>query len=153
VRGHFYEDKMAYLNPTIDDFKTYFFRDFPYGTDPAISILDQDIANSYQEVNVNVNPDLFANQENYSLGYLLLSAHFLVLNIRSSSQGISGQFSWNQNSKSVGSVSESFSIPQRILDNPEFAMLSKTNYGARFLQIILPQLSGQIFNAFGSTRP
>ncbi len=143
---------MAFNNPTVQQFKDFFVRDFPYGTDPQTSILDQDIANAFQETQVNFNPALFENQNTYSLGYLLLSAHFLVLNIRSSSQGISGQYSWNQSSKSVGSVSEAFSIPQRILDNPEFAMLSKTNYGARFLAMILPQLSGQIFSVQGRTR-
>lgn len=142
---------MAYTNPTITDFKSYFVRDFPYGTDPNTSILDQDIANAFQETQVNMNQGLFADQSSYNLGYLLLAAHFLVLNIRSSSQGISGQFSWNQNSKAVGSVSEAFSIPQRILDNPVFAMLSKTNYGARYLMMIMPQLSGQIFIAPGTT--
>lgn len=144
---------MAFLNPTIDDFKNYFIRDFPYGTDMNTSILDQDIANAYQETLVNINQGLFADQASYNIGYLLLSAHFLVLNIQSSSQGIAGQFNWNQTSKSVGSVSEAFDIPQRIKDNPEFAWLSKTNYGARYLMLILPQLSGMMFNAFGSTRP
>ena len=140
-------------NPSVGDFKNYFVRDFPYGTDPSTSILDQDIANAYAEVNVNFNPALWSDQGSYNLGYLLLAAHYLVLNILSSSQGISGQFSWNQTAKSVGSVSETLQIPQRILDNPEFALLSKTNYGARFLALVLPQLSGQIFIAHGSTRP
>lgn len=142
-----------YDNPTIDDFKNFFVRDFPYGTDPLTSILDQDIANAYLETNFNFNTNFFDSQSNYTLGYLLLSAHYLVMNIRASSQGISGQFNWAQSGKSVGSVSESFSIPQRILDNPEFAWLTKTNYGARFLMLILPQLSGQIFSVMGSTRP
>lgn len=144
---------MSFVNPTITDFKTFFVRDFPYGVDPNTSILDQDIANAYQETNVNLNPALWADQNGYTLGYLLLSAHFLVMNIRASSQGISGQFNWNQTSKSVGSVSESFDIPQRIKDNPEFAWLTKTNYGARYLMLILPQLSGQMWTAYGSTRP
>lgn len=100
-----------------------------------------------------MNPGLFSTQANYTLGYLMLSAHFLVLNIRSSSQGISGQYSWLQTNKNVGSVSEGLQIPQRILDNPEFAMLSKTNYGARFLMMVLPQLTGQIFNVYGRTLP
>lgn len=144
---------MAYLNPTITDFKDYFVRDFPYGIDPATSILDQDIANAYRVVNVNMNPCFFANQDAYSIGYLYLAAHYLVISIQASSQGIAGQFNWNITSKSVGSVSQGSQIPQRILDNPEFALLSRTPYGARFLELILPQLSGQVFNAFGRTLP
>lgn len=147
-----------FIQPTVSDFKTQFFRDFPY-QDPALPpnldafIQDQDITNAFTATNVNFNQGLFADQPSYSLGYLLLSAHYLVLNIRQSSQGLSGQFNFTQASKGAGNVNEAFSIPQRILDNPEFAMLAKTNYGAQFLLLILPQLSGQIFNVYGSTRP
>lgn len=144
---------MAYLNPTIDDFKTYFFRDFPYGTDMATSVLDLDIGNAFQLTQVNLNPGLFADQQSYNIGYLLLSAHYLVMNLQASSQGIAGQYNWLQSSKSVGSVSESFAIPERVLADPYFAQLAKTSYGARFLQIIWPQLGGQVFNVLGTTRP
>lgn len=144
---------MAFNNPSVADFKAYFFRDFPYGTDPATSVLDQDITNAFGETNVNFSQDLWSDQGSFNIGYFLLSAHYLVMNLRSSSQGLSGQFGWMQTGKSVGSVSESFQIPQRILDNPEFAMLTKTQYGARFLLLILPQLSGQVFTVVGSTRP
>lgn len=144
---------MAFENPSVADFKTYFNRDFPYGTDIATSVTDEDIARAFQETNVNFNQDLWGDQGSYNVGYLLLSAHMLVMNLRSSSQGLSGQFGWLQSGKSVGSVSESFSIPQRILDNPEFAILSKTTYGARYLALLLPQLAGQVYTVCGSTRP
>ena len=111
-----------YLNPDIPTFQAYFYRDFPYGTDPQVSILDQDIAKAYGQVNFAINPYLFTNQENYTLGYLYLAAHWLVTDLRASSQGIAGQYNWLEASKGVGSVSSSFSIPQRILDNPRFAM-------------------------------
>lgn len=143
----------SYVNPSVADFKAYFTRDFPYGTDPATSVLDSDIAKGQQLANINFNPCFFADQGSYSVGYNLLSAHYMVLDLRASSQGINGQGNWLESSKSVGSVSQAFSIPQRILDNPEFAMLTKTNYGMLFLQLILPQLCGQVFIAYGSTRP
>lgn len=142
-----------FLNPTVQDFKDYFYRDFPYGTDMETSVLDQDIAKAFGQTNFNFNPGLFADQSAYDIGYLLLAAHYLVIDLRMSSQGLSGKYSWTTQSKSVGSVSESYAIPQRILDNPDMAMLAQTPYGAKFLQLILPQLAGQMFNAFGSTRP
>ncbi len=144
---------MAYDNPTVNTFKEYFFRDFPYGSDPETSVLDQDITKAFGQTNVNINQGLFSSQTDYSIGYLLLAAHFLVIDLRMSSQGISGAYSWITTSKSVGSVSTSFQIPQRILDNPEFAMLAQTNYGAKYLQLLLPRLSGQMFSVVGSTRP
>ncbi len=144
---------MAFTDPTVADFKVYFVRDFPYGTDISKNVLDQDIQSAINDVGFNFNSGLFATQSNYSTGFLLLAAHFLVINLRASSQGIAGQYSWLEGSKSVGSVSESFNIPQRILDNPEFAMLSKTFYGAKYLFLILPLLTGNIFITHGRTTP
>lgn len=144
---------MSFENPSVQNFKDFFTRDFPYGTDPNTSVLDSDITKAFTFTNVNFSQDLFGDQGSYNAGYLLLSAHFLVMNLRASSQGLNGQFNFLQQSKSVASVSESFGIPQRVLDNPEWAMLCKTNYGAQYLQMILPQLGGQVFTVCGSTRP
>lgn len=141
-----------YLNPTVDDFKAYFTRDFPFGTTTE-QVMDSDITKAISMAAVNFNPALFGTQANYTLCFLLLTAHFLIMNLRASSQGISGQYSWLENSKSVGSVSQGLSIPDRIMANPYFAMLTKTTYGAEFLFLILPQLTGQMFIAYGSTRP
>lgn len=144
---------MAYENPSVADFKVQFARDFPYGTDINTSVTDTDIANAYRFTNIQISQGLWDNQSAYSLGYLLLSAHFLVLNLRSASQGVNGQWAWLEQSKNVGSMSTSLAIPQRILDNPMFATLTKTNYGAEYLGLLWPQLSGQMFIAVGSTRP
>jgi hypothetical protein len=144
---------MAYVNPTVNDFKSFFVRDFPYGTDPKTSILDSDIAKAQTFTNVNFNPDLWQDQGSYNIGYNLLSAHYLVMNLRASSQGINGQFAFLEQSKSAGSVSQAFAIPQRVLDNPDWAMLAKTNYGMAYLQMVIPQLAGQIYVVAGSTRP
>jgi hypothetical protein len=144
---------MSFTNPSTSDFKAQFARDFPYSTDPNLGVLDSDISNAFVFVNINMNQALWPDQASYNLGYLLLTAHYLVLNLRASSQGLNGQFNWAQNSKAVGSVSEGFQIPERIQNNPELMMLTKTNYGAQFLQLVLPQLAGQIFPVAGSTRP
>lgn len=144
---------MSYVNPSVSDFQNYFVRDFPYGADPNTCVLNSDINKAFGQVNFNINPVLFSNQEQYSIGYLLLSAHYLVVDLRMSSQGINGQFGWLEQSKSVGNVNQSFAIPQRILDNPYFAMLTKTNYGAKYLELLLPQMTGQIFITYGDTRP
>lgn len=144
---------MSYTVPTITDFKEYFTRDFPYGTDPDTSILDSDISKAFGQTSFNMNPNLFASQEQYQVAFMLLAAHYLVVDIRMSSQGINGQFAFLEQSKSVGSVSQAFAIPQRILDDPYLAMLTKTNYGAKYLELVLPQLSGQMFAVYGRTLP
>lgn len=141
--------------PTVQDFKNQFFRDFPYGgtNGDLTTVQDQDITRAIENAGINFSEALFANQSTFSNGYLLLTAHFLVLNLRASSQGMNGKFPWLQSGKGVGSVNESFAIPQRILDNPEYAMLASTNYGAQFLFLVLPQLTGQIFATYGRTNP
>lgn len=144
---------MSYENPSVADFKEFFSRDFPYGSDPDTSVLDSDITKAFTMTNVNLNQDLFGDQGTYNIAYYLLSAHYLVTNLQASSQGINGQFNFSEAGKSVGNVSQQFSIPQRLLDNPYFSFLMKTNYGAQYLQLVLPQLSGQMFIARGSTRP
>lgn len=148
----------GYQNPSVADFKVYFFRDFPYQPENETVDLDKyiqdaDITKAFGQTQVNLNPALFADQANYALGYLWLSAHYLVVDLRASSQGLSGQFAFLETSKSVGSVSQGFTIPQRILDNPYWAMLMTTNYGAKYLQMIIPQLTGQVFNVYGHTLP
>lgn len=144
---------MAYNNPSVADFKNQFTRDFPYGTDADVSVLDQDIASSFLYSNASINQELWADQGTYTLAYLLLSAHFMVMNLRASSQGINGQYNWAQNSKSVGSVSESFSIPERISNNPALMAYTKTNYGAQYLNLLWPVLLGQVFAISGTTQP
>jgi hypothetical protein len=144
-----------YVNPTKSDFQNYFYRDFPFTANPSdlTKVQTKDITKAFCDADSMINPELFASQSSYTLGYLHLAAHFLVMNLRASSQGISGQFGWLETSKSVGSVSEGLQVPQRIMDNPMFAMLSKTNYGAKYLYMILPMLSGQIFIVSGETLP
>lgn len=141
--------------PTVQDFKNQFFRDFPYGgvNGDLTTVQDQDITRAIEDASVNFSQDLFANQTTFNNGYLLLTAHFLTMNLRASSQGMNGKLPWLQSGKGVGSVSESFAIPQRILDNPEYAMLAQTNYGAQFLFLVLPQLTGQVFAVYGRTNP
>jgi hypothetical protein len=87
------------------------------------------------------------------MGFLYLSAHYLVTDLKNSSQGVASQYDWLTTNKAAGSVSQGSSIPQRILDNPELAMLSKTGYGAKYLSLILPQLCGNIFTICGRTLP
>lgn len=139
---------MAFTNPTVAEFKTFFARSFPFGTDPNTSVLDSDVTTALASGAAMIY-SAFPTQAAYTYGFNLLSAHYLVLNLRAASQGMNGQYNFLQSSKGVESVSESFSIPQRILDNPYWAMLCKTHYGAQYLESILPLMSGQVFTVCG----
>lgn len=143
---------MSYINPDLTDFKAYFIRDFPFGINIEENVLDADITKAMNQAEVEINQGLFSSQNEYNIGFELLSAHHLVMNLRSSSQGLSGQFSWLQGSRSVGSVSESISIPDSILINPLYAYLSKTNYGAQYLMMVYSYLVGAVYMTPGGTQ-
>lgn len=144
---------MAFTAPTIQQFQAQFIRDFPYGTDPNTAVLDQDILNAFILVDNTINQGLWATQSIYQQMYGYLAAHFLVLNLRASSQGLSGKWSWLETGKSVGPASSSFQIPQRIIDNPDFAAYMSTYYGAMYLNMLWPQLVGNVFAVCGTTQP
>jgi hypothetical protein len=142
---------MAWVDPTISDFQGFFNRDFAYGNADLTTVQDADITKALIQQQGTINPRLFNSQALYTQGALLLAAHFLVMNLRASSQGIAGKFDWATNSKSVANVSANFSIPQRILDNPEFSIYASTTYGVQYLGMVIPLLTGQMFPVQGGT--
>jgi hypothetical protein len=144
---------MAYTIPTVADFKAYFTRDFPYGVTDA-TVKDTDIQRAIDEALCFMNQCLGDTQACFNTLFLNLTAHFMVTNLQASSSGVNSCGNIGiQSSRSVGSVSESLSIPQRILDNPEYAWLTTTAYGTKFLMMVLPQLSGQVYTVCGRTLP
>lgn len=138
--------------PDVAAFKDYFVRDFPYG-DKSETVRDQDIESGLVDAGVNFNAGLCANQTEFTLFYLLLAAHYMCTNLSAASQGASSQYSWLQQSKSVGGVAASYAIPDRILSNPTFAMIAQTRYGAKYLSFIVPRMVGVVFTAHGRTKP
>lgn len=140
-----------YSTPTIQAFKDYFQRDFPFGTDINTSITDNDITKAYIYVELNMNMYLWPSEQIYQLAFLLYAAHVLTINIQNSSQGVSGAFQWPAASKSVGSVSVSAQIPDQILRNPIYSYFTKTNYGAEYLMMLLPYLVGPMTVVPGKT--
>lgn len=142
---------MSYTNPTVSDFQAFYQRDFPFGNLDLTTVNDLDIGKALVQMENFINPCLFMNQNSYTQGALALTAHWLVINLRASSQGIAGKTEWITQSKSVGPVSTSLAIPDRLLENPEFAWLVSTTYGTMYLIQVLPALTGQMFVVAGAT--
>lgn len=144
---------MAYTQPTIANFKTRFDRDFAYAVDQTdmAKVRDADITIGLTQASANFNQNLFASQAVFTEAFLLLTAHFLCVNLLASSQGLGGSAQWLTNTKAVGNVSESFSVPERILHSPFLAAISKTLYGMTYLTIISPLLVGNVALQQGDT--
>lgn len=137
---------MSWTQPTVADFKAYFVRDFQYApegsSDMSKYILDADISKAISEALVNFNESMFDSDANTTVVFLYLAAFFLVLSLQTSAQGVGSQVNFPVNSKSVGGVSISFSIPERILKSPVFSIYAQNGYGLKYLQFVLPYTIG-----------
>lgn len=153
---------MSYIKPDVAEFKSHFSRDFVYAPqpvppeteqDPKLGVTDNDILKAMLEAEVASNLDLANDQATYTLFYLYATAHYLVMDLRAAMSGLSGSFNWTTQSKSVGSVSESYAIPERVQNDPLLSLWFKTPYGAKFMSLMLPYLSAPIFSVRGRTKP
>lgn len=92
----------------------------------------------------NLTQSMVSSQAAFTQLYNLLSAHYLCENLQASGAGLGGKAEWVTNSKTVGNVTESYNIPDRVMRSPILSKLSKTTYGSQFLELISPQLIGNI---------
>jgi len=137
---------------TVSDFKALFVRDFTYGA-TSDKIMDADISRAFSEAKANFNQSLFSDDDILKLAYLYLTAHYMVLDLRTSMSGIAGGGEFSVASKSAGSISESYAIPAAYIDNPLLSYFAKTGYGQKYLSIVMPRLVGNIGAVGGWTNP
>lgn len=117
-------------------------------------VSDADIERAFAEAKVVFNQTLFTTDANIKMGFLYVTAHYLCLDIQAALAGINGGGGIGVLSgRSVGSVSETYSIPQRYLDDPLLAMYAKTNYGMKFLSLVMAKLRGNFGVVAGATLP
>ena len=144
---------------TVSEFKEWFYRDFPYSSDESgesgelDGVTDQDILKAFAEASMNFNPSLFPTIQDQKLGFLYLAAHYLVIDIQNSSQGLNGRYEGIMSNKSVGSVSVGYTIPDWVMGSPIYSLLSQSKYGMKYLSLIIPQLIGNIGVVKGATHP
>lgn len=147
---------------TVTDFKNYFRRDFPYAQEPATDnvcanldayVFDFDIEKAFLEAQAILNQALFPDDATIRLAYLYLSAHYLANDLRTAQGGIESTGNFPVSSRSVGSVSESYQIPDAYKDNAQVAFFSTTGYGQKYLSIVLPALVGNVRTVLGATLP
>jgi hypothetical protein len=135
---------------TVADFKAQFVRDFVYGT-TTDTVMDADISRAFSEAIVGLNQALYTDDTTIKMVYLYLAAHYLVLDIRAANANIEGSGFFPVNSRSAGSVSESYAVPQAYLDSPILSIYSQTQYGMKFLALTLPMLAGNVVSVYGGT--
>jgi len=116
-------------------------------------IQDSDITRAFQEAKQVFNQALWGTDESITLGFLYVTAYFLVQDIRASMAGIMANGYFPVNSRSVGNVSESYSIPASFTEDPLLSMYTANAYGIKYLTMVLPMLRGNVVPVCGATRP
>jgi len=139
---------------TVDDFKGYFHRDFEYSKPlgaeypipgcPDDYVTDDDILKAFGEAIINFNPGIFSQDEQLRISYLYLTAHYMVNDLQTSAQGISSVGYAPVNSRSVGSVSESYTLPDWMVNDPYMSNFATTRYGQKYLSLIKPLTIGNV---------
>lgn len=146
---------------TVDDFKTWFSRDFlyltPVGSDiprPGCSndyVRDTDITKAFTEAQQVFNPGLFATDEQLRVAYYYLVAFYLVNDLQTAAQGTGSTPYFMVNSRTVGGVSESYTIPDWLAKDPILSAFAMNRYGQKYISIIKPLLIGNVQIAYGWT--
>jgi len=65
-------------------------------------VLDADIEKAFNEAKITFNQSLFSSEENVKIGFLYLTAHYLVNDLRAALKGLSGTAAFPLQSRSVG---------------------------------------------------
>lgn len=130
---------------TVADFKAQFTRDFDYGSN-SDDVRDDDITRAFAETDAIFNPDIYPTTATRLLAYLYLAAHFLVEDITAAETG--GAPAQIVQSRSVGSVSESLSVPD---GKNTLAFFHTTYYGQKWYQLTEPYLPGAVYSVPGGT--
>lgn len=113
-------------------------------------ITDEDIEKAYGQARTTFNIDLFINdKEKLRIAYLLLTAHYLVMDLNMSNGN--GASNFLITSKSVDGVSASYGIPQKYLNNPFLYYLAGSSFGLKYLQYLIPLMIGNIRVIGGQT--
>lgn len=125
----------------------------PYKANLYDFIQDQDITNAFQEALIVVNHALFGSDAQVTLGFLYMTAHFLCNDINAARGGVNSTGRFPVAGRTVGSVSETYSIPAQYTDNPILAQYTQTAYGMKYLALVMPLMVGNMAAVRGGTNP
>lgn len=125
-------------DPT-DDTKWELYNDSIYNY-----VTDDMVQEAFGEAQINFNPSLFPDCNTAVRVFYFLAAHYLVIDINNSVAPFNLGFAGYTQSKSVGSVSESYGVPQWALNDPILSGYAQTGFGRKYLSLIIPYLKGNI---------
>jgi hypothetical protein len=143
VNNKFYEAKADGITSTPDTFSDWNL------LSPSGLVSSKDINIAFSEAKASFNDSITSNEDDLKLIYLYCSAHYLVNDLNAN--GVDSTSTNPVNSRSVGNVSESYSIPAWMLESPLYSFYTKTSYGLKYLNLIQGYLIGVMGIAQGGT--
>ena len=114
-------------------------------------INDTDIEKAIGEMTAML-PESRFDTTTLTLAQLYLTAHCLCNDIKTSNAGLASQISFPVQSKSAGSISTSYGIPQEFLQKAVYAFYLTSHYGLTYLAMLIPRIKGNIAIAYGWTQ-
>lgn len=140
-----------------------FNREFDYGASRA-QVQDNDIQRAINETSVSFNPGLWDSSPigattEQNIAYLYLAAHYMTLNI----QGAGGLASVNRGrgvkssgggtiqTKSIGSVSITYAIPDYVQNSAVLGQYMRTDFGQKYLALLAPRIVGNVAVVSGAS--
>ena len=125
-----------------------------YEDDAEDYVQDGDIDKAFIEGKLSFNESLVYSEGDCSIikhVFYYLTAHYLVMDLRTAQAGISSTGEHLISSKSAGNVSVNYVIPDAYINNPMLNFYTKTSYGLKYLNIIHPAMVGNFGVVTGAT--
>ena len=116
----------------------------PYNENIENYIQDVDISKAFVEAKINFNPNLFSSCEEIRMAFCYLAAHYLVIDLNNALNPFALGGMGIVQSKSVGSVSESYGLPQWMMNDKNLSLYAQTGYGRKYLSLLIPRLHGNL---------
>lgn len=146
---------------TLDQFKAWFSRDFVYLI-PANQttarpdccpsyVTDDDLSKAFIEAKINFNESLHSDDDQLRTTFLYLAAHYLVNDLQTATNGLGSSGFFPVASRAVGPVSESYSMPSWVTNDPVLGAYTTTRYGQKYLSLIRPLMIGNVTVYQGTT--
>ena len=128
---------------------------FESNTDASLYdyVLDSDITKAFGECQLSFNQRLLSGDTNVEIGYMYLTAHYLVYDIRTSKFGVNSIGDWGAEKRKVGNVLEEYYIPKNWVSSPILNFYTKTGYGLKYLNLVMPKITGNVQVLAGTTLP
>lgn len=105
-------------------------------------VQDSDIERAWAEALISFNEGLGGDDDTTKIVFLYLVAFYLAYDLQLAAGGAYGQINFPATSVSVGSVSESYYVPDVYLNDPVLSFYARNGFGLKYLNMVYPKLIG-----------